>query len=96
MEKPTRGRLRAGNAMAAFLSVTAMSSAPGVAAKDNVVQFDIAAQPLAQALIDFALQGDVSISLGGTSIGGLRTGGYHQTATPEDALLTLLTGTELY
>ncbi|MCB2107617.1 MAG: TonB-dependent receptor [Rhodobacteraceae bacterium] len=94
MEKPTRGRLRAGNAMAAFLSVTAMSSAPGVAAKDNVVQFDIAAQPLAQALIDFALQGDVSISLGGTSIGGLRTGGYHQTATPEDALLTLLTGTE--
>ncbi|MGE3335307.1 MAG: TonB-dependent receptor [Rhodospirillaceae bacterium] len=78
---------------APFAAALAMSIALAPQAWAASKRFDIPAQPLSEALIDFAIQADVSIGLGDAKIGARRTSAFQRTATAEEALAALLEGT---
>lgn len=85
-----------GSASCILVSILALGGMScNAAAAATAVNFDIAPQALTQALVDFAIQGNVSIGLGDSNIGGQRSSGFRQSARPEDALSALLKGTGL-
>ena len=78
--------------MGAFVCATAIAMAAGGAqAAPERVRFDIRAKPYPEALIDLALQADVSL-LGASACGGGGATGVKGAFTVEEALARMLAG----
>ncbi|MCX7358055.1 MAG: TonB-dependent receptor [Alphaproteobacteria bacterium] len=79
---------------AASIVGAAVLGAPSIAcAQEHATTFHIAPQSLEGALVDFAQQSDVSISLPTEGLDGARSAGLNGNFTAEQALGRLLTGT---
>ena len=101
LRRATRaGRAAALAVLTATTAVTAVVTAsiwPETArAQDSEdLQFDIAAQPLADALVEFGLQSGYQVTVDGAAIRGVGTSGVSGRLTATEALSRLLAGTGL-
>jgi Secretin and TonB N terminus short domain len=67
----------------------------GASAQEQRINFDMSAQPLASALVDFADRTGMAALVDGELTSGLRSSPVKGRLTPEDALRVLLAGTGL-
>lgn len=89
------GKPRGAAALASASVAAIVSAMSPAAAQEQARAYDIPAQPLSSALIEFSRQSDVRVIADPLLVNGHRTAGVSGTFTAEEALARLLAGTGL-